>query len=117
VHVPPHATTGGPAGSPGERAADVYSAALVARPGGRLMHVLRLAGAVAAQLLLQVIPSPSVHDVVVTRRRDGAEVLREPAGDPLVAGDLLAAVRRELDELDPESFLAEWASPDGRRGR
>jgi hypothetical protein len=93
----------------------VFTAALVARPGGPLMHALRVAGAVTAQLLLQLIPSPSVHDVVVIRRRDGVEVLREPAGDPLVAGDLLADVQRQLEELDPESFLAEWTPQEGRR--
>ena len=52
-----------------------------------------------------LLPGPDVHDVVVTRREDGEEVLRVPAGDPFMPGDLLARVRTELQELDPETFL------------
>jgi hypothetical protein len=44
-------------------------------------------------------------------RADGAEVLREPAGDPLLtAGDVLAGIRRDLATLDPDTFLAQWRS-------
>jgi hypothetical protein len=95
---------------PPVRAQDVFEVALLPRRGGSALRALRLAGAFAAQLLLQLIPSPSVHDVVVTRRADGAEVVREPAGDPLVAGDMLAGVRQDLATLDPETFLAQWTS-------
>ncbi len=62
-----------------------------------------------SELLLQLIPSPSVHDVVVTRRDDGAEVVRVPAGEPLRAGEPLAQIRSELERLDPESFLTDWS--------
>ena len=92
----------------GPRAAELFTADLRPRPGGRLRHGLRLAGAFAAQLMWQLVPSPSVHDVVVTRRDDGSEVLRVPAEDPLLSGDLLAYVREQLAEQDPASFLAEW---------
>lgn len=104
------------AGTGAVRARDVFVAALQPRPGGRLLHALRLAGATTAQLLQQLVPSPSVHDVVVTRRDDGTEVLRIPAGDPLLAGDPLAYVREQLDRLDPEAFLEEWA-PAAPRSR
>lgn len=46
----------------------------------------------------------------MTRRDDGTEVLREPAGPPLHAGDLLAQVRAELERVDPETFLADWSA-------
>ena len=96
--------------TPAALARDVFDVDLRPRPGGRLRHGLRVAGAFTSQLLWQLVPSPSVHDVVVTRRDDGTEVLREPAGDPLLAGDLLAYVRTQMAQLDPEAFLAEWTS-------
>ena len=51
-----------------------------------------------------------MHDVVVTRRDDGSEVLREPAGVPLLAGELLGQIRDELERLDPDAFLEEWSA-------
>jgi hypothetical protein len=100
--------------APAVLAQDVFDVDLRPRPGGRLKQGLRLAGAFGAQLLQQLVPSPSVHDVVVTRRTDGTEVLREPAGDPLMAGDMLAGIRRDLATLDPDTFLAQWESRAGR---
>jgi hypothetical protein len=94
----------------GVRAADVFVADLRPRPGGRVVQGLRLAGAAVSELFLQLVPSPSVHDVVVTRRDDGTEVLREPAGSPLVAGELLGQIRDELDRVDPDTFLEEWSA-------
>lgn len=93
------------------RAADLFVADLRPRPGGRLLQGARLAGAAFSELFLQLIPSPSVHDVVVTRRTDGAEVLRVPAGEPLLAGDLLGQIRDELERVDAETFLAAWSEP------
>ena len=52
-----------------------------------------------------------MHDVVGSRRDDGEEVLRVPAEDPVLPGEVLAHVREELETLDPETFLA------GRRPR
>jgi hypothetical protein len=95
----------------GVRAADVFTADLRPRPGGRLRHGARIAGAFVSELLLQLVPAPSVHDVVVARREDGAEVLRIPAGEPLRAGDLLARIRSELAQQAPEAFLAGWSEP------
>jgi hypothetical protein len=92
------------------RAADVFVADLRPRPGGRLMQGIRLAGAALSELLLQLVPAPSVHDVVVTRRDDGTEVLREPAGVPLLAGELLGRIREEMARVDPDTFLEEWSA-------
>jgi hypothetical protein len=68
-------------------------------------------GAALSELSLQLLPAPSVHDVVVTRRADGSEVLRVPAGEPLLAGDLLGRIRDELERVDPVTFLAGWSEP------
>ncbi|MGY2065736.1 hypothetical protein [Blastococcus sp. SYSU DS0619] len=67
-----------------------------------------MTGAFLAELLWGIVPGPSVHDVVVTRLDDGREVLRVPAGDPMVAGDMLQSVGAELERLGPEEFLAAW---------
>ena len=109
---------GSPAGdgTSGPRAADLFDARLAPGPGGRVRHLARLAGAVVAELLLQVIPSPSVYDVVVTRRVDGAEVARIPTTHPFQAGDTLQRIRAELAELDPETFLAQWTPRSPRKG-
>jgi hypothetical protein len=95
-------------------AADVFDLSLQPRPGGRLRHWARLAGAFASQMLGQLTPSPAVHDVVVVRRTDGTEALRVPAEDPLTVGDLLAYMRQQLADLDEEAFLAEWGAPSDR---
>ena len=92
-------------------AADVYAADLEPRPGGRLRHRLRVAGAFLAELAWGLLPGPTVFDVVVRRRDDGAEVLRVPSEDPAVPGDVLQAIRGELDAMTPEQFLAEWSVP------
>ena len=97
-------------GPGGVRAADVFTAELLPRPGGRLWHAARIAGAFVAELAWQLLPAPSVHDVVVTRRADGEEVLRVPTEDVLSEGDLLAYMRQQMEEMDEESFLADWRS-------
>ena len=103
-------------GLPGEggvRAADVFVAELRPRHGGRLRHAARIAGAFLSQVAWQLLPPPDVHDVVVVRRTDGEEVLRVPAGDPLLPGEMLARVRAELQSSDPETFLAGWGPRSG----
>jgi hypothetical protein len=42
----------------GMRAADVFTAELRPRPGGRLRQGARLAGAALSELLLQLLPAP-----------------------------------------------------------
>ena len=51
---------------------------------------------------------PLLHDVVVTRQDDGAEVLRVPAGDPNVPGNAMVVVQQDLDRPDPAALLARW---------
>jgi hypothetical protein len=99
-----HAAAGGKT----PRAGDVFDARLLPRPGGALLHRARVAAAFLSGLASGLVPSPSVHDVVVSRRDDGTEVLRVPAGDPLAAGDMLRSVETELATLDPEEFLQVW---------
>jgi hypothetical protein len=94
----------------GRPAAEVLEAALVARPGGRLLRSARFLAAFTAELAMGLLPAPSLSDVVVTRRDDGTEVLRVPAGDPTVPGDMLRLVQRQLEEQDLGTFLADWGS-------
>jgi hypothetical protein len=94
------------------RAREVFLAVLQPRPGGRLLRSGRFLAAFAAELFWGLLPGPSLSDVVVTRRSDGAELVRVPAGDPMVAGDLLASVQRQLDELTPAAFLAGWGATE-----
>ena len=96
-----------------ERAADVYTATLQPRSGGRLVRSARLLAAFAAELAWGLLPQPSLSDVVVTRRADGAEVVRVSAGDPTVPGEMLGLVQRHLAELSPAAFLAEWGADGG----
>ncbi|MGY1778269.1 hypothetical protein ACI8AV_20655 [Geodermatophilus sp. SYSU D00804] len=91
------------------RAGEVYAADLEPRPGGRLRHWVRVTGALAAELAQGLVPTPTVHDVVVRRRADGGEVLRVPAEDPHAPGHLLAAIRDELDAVGPGEFLDRWS--------
>ena len=98
---------------PAVRAGDRYEATLQPRPGGRVLRSARLLAAFAAELAWGLFPGPSLHDVVVTRRTDGAEVLRVSAGDPNVPGDMLGLVQRQLAELGPDAFLAEWGAREG----
>ena len=104
---------------PQVRAADVFVADFERRSGGPVRHRVRVLGAFVGSLFQGLVPLPAVHDVVVRRRDDGTEVLRVPAGDPTVPGDLLRLVQRQLEEHDVATFLAEWsprAGTERRRG-
>ncbi len=96
-------------------AAEVLVADLEPRPGGRLLRSARLLGAVAAELAWGLLSGPSLSDVVVRRRDDGTEVLRVPAGDPVVPGDQLRHVRSMLETLGPQDFLRAWRHPASTR--
>ena len=99
-------------GAPSGRAIDAYEATLQPRPGGRLLRSGRFLAAFAAELAWGLLPAPSLSDVVVARRRDGAEVLRVSAGDPNVPGEMLALVQRSLAALTRAEFLAEWGAEE-----
>ncbi len=90
-------------------AVQVLVAGLEARPGGRPARAGPLLGAFAAELLLGLLPAPSLFDVVVTRRDDGTEVTRVPAGDTTTPGEMLRFVQEQLETLDVATFLREWA--------
>ncbi|SDY32085.1 hypothetical protein SAMN05661080_03062 [Modestobacter sp. DSM 44400] len=93
-------------------ARDAFAATLVRRPGGRLVRSGRFLAAFAAELAWGLLPAPSLSDVLVTRRRDGVERVRVSAGDANVPGEMLAVVQRQLEELDPAAFLAEWGESE-----
>ena len=92
-----------------DTASEVYRADLEPRPGGRVRHWTRVAGAFAAEMVQGLVPAPTVHDVVVRRRDDGTEVLRVPSEDPTAPGHMLSAVRDELGAVGPDEFLARWS--------
>ena len=96
-----------------DRAASVFEATLQPATGGRLLRGARVVAAFAAELAMGLLPAPSVSDVVVTRRRDGREVLRVPAGDPNVPGTMLGLMRSQLDELTAAEFMEEWGVREG----
>ncbi len=100
-----------PTGQDDVRAAALYAADLEPRPGGRVRHAARIAGAFVAALAWGLLPAPTVHDVVVRRRDDGSEVLRVPTEDPQAPGHMLGAIRDELGAVTPEEFLARWSVP------
>lgn len=91
-----------------DRARDVFTVALEARPGTRLRQRLRVAGAFVAELAWGLLPQPSVSDLVVRRRDSGTVVLRMDAGDPHTSGDLLRRARVAMDDLSPAAFEYQW---------
>ena len=95
---------------PQRSAADVFVADFERRPGGRVLHGVRILGAFVASLLQGFVPSPAVHDVVVRRRDDGTEVARIPVENPDLPGDSLRFVKGELDSRGPEEFVAGWSA-------
>lgn len=92
-------------------AAQILTADLEERRGGRLLRGVRLLINLAA---MAVGSSPDVVadvDLVVRRRDTGREVMRTPAdvGDPEI---LVHRVRRDLEEKTVEEFIAEWRLPE-----
>ncbi|TKJ34073.1 hypothetical protein [Blastococcus sp. CCUG 61487] len=93
----------------GRTAAEIFVADFERRSGSRPLHALRVAGAFVGSLFQGLLPLPAVHDVVVRRRDDGAEVARIPVENPDLPGDTLRFVTDELASRGPEEFLAEWS--------
>ena len=60
----------GPPG--GEVAADLFDVELRPRRSGRLLRGLRVAASVVGGLFMGLLPQPSLSDLVVICRRDGA---------------------------------------------
>ncbi len=90
----------------------VYAATLEPRAGGRVLRGARFAGAFVAELAWGLLPGPATHDVVVTRRADGRELLRQSAGPPMTMGTDLAQVQEHLDALDAVAFRERWGLTD-----
>ncbi|RWZ46206.1 hypothetical protein ELQ90_15660 [Labedella phragmitis] len=92
-------------------AAQILTADLEKRRGGRLLRGVRLLINLVA---MAVGGSPDVVadvDLVVRRRDTGREIMRTPAdvGDPEI---LVHRVRRDLEEKTVEEFVAEWRLPE-----
>jgi hypothetical protein len=61
------------------------------------------------QVITQGETPPSVAcDLVISRRIDGSEVVRIPAGDAITAENLLVSTRAQLDRQSSEEFLESW---------
>lgn len=90
-------------------AADVFVAGFERRRGGPVLHGVRILGAFVSSLFQGLVPPPAVHDVVVRRRDDGAEVARIPVENPDLPGDTLRFVQADLSSRGPDEFVAEWS--------
>lgn len=114
---------GGPPGDgrPGARAGEVYAVALEAPGTARGRWRARGHGALlAVGAMIGWYDEPTAGDLVVRRRDDGREVVRVDAGPSEAAAQLLAHVRRQLDELSPRELRDAWGALDpaaGARGR
>ena len=95
---------------PQPSAADVFVAGFERRRGGPVLHGVRILGAFLSSLAQGLVPLPAVHDVVVRRRDDGAEVARVPVENPDLPGDTLRFVRDDLASRGPSEFVAEWSA-------
>jgi hypothetical protein len=93
----------------GTTAADELVAGFERRRGGRVLHGVRILGAFVSSLFQGLVPPPAVHDVVVRRRDDDAEVARVPVENPDLPGDTLRFVEEELASRSTEQFVTEWS--------
>ena len=90
------------------RADSLLTVALARRPGRAPARALRWLVLAVSAAFQGLVPSPSLADLVVTRRDTGAEVLRLPAGDPDAAPLLLQHVQNQLSELSVDEFKESW---------
>ena len=61
-----------------------------------------------SELLGNLLPQPSLTDLVVRRIADEVTALRLPAGDLPAGEQLLQHVKVQLAELTVDEFLARW---------
>jgi hypothetical protein len=97
----------------GPRADSLLTVALARRPGRAPVRAVRWLALVGSAATQGLVPSPSLADLVVTRRDTGAEVLRLPAGDPDAAPLLLQHVQTQLRELSVGEFTESWGVDRG----
>lgn len=79
------------------------------RPRGR--RVLVWAGSLLAAAAFGLVHGPSLHQVVLRRRSDGAEILRLNVDDGTEADSLMEEVQEDLARLTVEEFSLEWNLP------
>jgi len=89
----------------------VLSVRLEPRPGPALVRAARWAAYLLSELLGNLLPQPSLTDLVVRRIADEVTVFRLPAGDLPAGEQLLQHVQVQLDELTVDEFLARWGEP------
>ncbi|WP_375384330.1 hypothetical protein [uncultured Microbacterium sp.] len=97
-----------------EPAAEHLDVAIAVRPGASGTKTLRtLVNFALAAVTGDSAPLVATqHDLVVTRRETGGEVLRAAAGSLSEADALLQRVRRDLETKSVGEFLSEWRLPD-----
>lgn len=89
------------------RAGEVYDVALVEHRRRGLRRLIMGAWALAA--LAGWIDGPSVGEVVIRRRADGAELHRTDAGDAEASALLLDHLRQQLDTMTAAEFEDAWS--------
>lgn len=104
-------------GPPDVRAGEVYAVALESPVSARGRWRARAHGALlAVGAMAGWYDEPTAGDLVVRRRDDGCELLRVDAGPSEAAAQLLAHVRRQLDELSPRELRDAWGALDPAAG-
>lgn len=86
----------------------MLSARLEPRTGSTLVKAARWACYLLSELLGNLLPQPSLTDLVVRRNADEVAVFRLAGGDLPASEQLLHYVKDQLDELTVAEFLARW---------
>lgn len=89
-------------------ARDLLSAQLEPRAGSLPVRASRWVHYVVAELLGNLIPQPSLTDLVVRRVADSSVLFRLPAGDLPAGEQLLQYVQGQLETLTVDEFVARW---------
>ena len=89
-------------------AGEAYAVALVEHRR-RGVRRLAVAGWALAAIVAGWIDGPSVGEVVIRRRADGAELHRTDAGDAEACALLLAHLQEQLATLSAAEFEDAWA--------
>jgi hypothetical protein len=94
--------------TPTPTAGDVYEHELVPPQGGRVRRALAGVSDAIANVEGGPVEVVSVGDVVVRRRDDGSEVLREAGGGSEEAAQTVRHLEGQLATLSPEEFRERW---------
>lgn len=93
-------------------ASDDYEARLERTDDSPLKAAARWTAAVASAVIGDAEFEPSGTSVVVYSRSDESRVLTLRTSNLEEAERLIELVRRDLEELTPEDFMAEWGQAD-----